>query len=296
MLSTRRADMNNTWKPLHTLLALVIVPLLTILVGRFLASTIWAWIIIAVLLGGLLVASGHGITGLARGLFIDERNAISLSRLQTAVWTVIIVSGFVTAALANVRLGESMPLDISLPGELWALLGISATSLVGTPLIRTGKVRRRPDVDNFTTTLNDLGFAVERAEVDDADVRRLSVTSEARTRLMAEDADEAARPPAEPPPQSDGIVLRRLRPEYSKWSDLFSGEDTGNGAHLDLGKVQMFYFTLAIVVAYAVAMANMFVDMGDHGISEFPALTGGIVALLGISHAAYLANKAVDRP
>lgn len=287
--------MSSPWKVIHTLTALVVVPAATLVVGRFLPSAIWAWIIVAVLLNVLLIVAGHGITGLWRGLFIDERNYISLSRLQTAVWTVMVVSAFVTAGLVNLRLAESAPLDISLPGELWALLGISATSLVATPLIHSGKQRKDPDPENYTATLKDLGFEIERSNVV-VDKHKLSVDSKTRGELMVAAADEATDvTPAEPPPSSDGVLLKREKPEYSKWADIFRGEDTGNGAHLDLGKVQMFYFTLAIVIAYTVALGNTFVEMGDSGISHFPALTGGIVALLGISHAAYLTNKAVDR-
>jgi hypothetical protein len=242
--------------------------------------------------------AGHGITSLWRGLFIDERNFISLSRLQTGVWTVMVVSAFVTAGLVNLRVEESEPLDIALPGELWALIGISATSLVGTPLIHAGKERRKPNIDNFTATLENLGFNVKSDDVefDTGDVQRernLSVKLGSSARPMAP-ADDAPDAPLEPPPSSIGVMLRREKPDYSNWSDIFRGEDTGNGAHLDLGKVQMFYFTLAVVIAYTVALGNSFVEIGNSGITQFPELSSGIVALLGISHAAYLTNKAVD--
>ena len=47
--------------------------------------------------------AGHGVLGLWLGLLIDERNKMSLSRLQMITWTIVVLSGFVTAALWNTR-------------------------------------------------------------------------------------------------------------------------------------------------------------------------------------------------
>src|SRR5713101_4063203 len=44
----------------------------------------------------------------------------------------------------------------------------------------------------------------------------------------------------------------------ARWSDMFKGDDVCNADYLDLGKVQMFYFTLILVLVYAVALAFTF--------------------------------------
>ena len=75
-------------------------------------------------------------------------------------------------------------------------------------------------------------------------------------------------------------------------ADLFQGDEIGNAAHLDLGKVQMFFFTLVMVFTYAAALAHTFFNVSS-GITELPALDQGMVTLLGISHADFLANKAI---
>ena len=54
----------------------------------------------------------------------------------------------------------------------------------------------------------------------------------------------------------------------------------------------MFYFTLILVLAYAVALGTTFAGEAEK-IAEFPALGPGMVALLGISHAGYLVHKAI---
>jgi hypothetical protein len=74
---------------------------------------------------------------------------------------------------------------------------------------------------------------------------------------------------------------------------MFRSDEIGGNKRLDLGKVQMFYFTLIIVFAYAVALAGILTRQHDR-IAELPALNPGVIALLGISHAVYLTTKTVS--
>jgi hypothetical protein len=59
----------------------------------------------------------------------------------------------------------------------------------------------------------------------------------------------------------------------------------------------MLLFTLVLVFAYAVMMAHGFTKVAGtpdpDAILSLPRLSEGMVALLGISHAGYLTNKAV---
>ncbi len=81
-------------------------------------------------------------------------------------------------------------------------------------------------------------------------------------------------------------------PTKANISDLFKGDEVSNAAQLDLGKVQMFYFTLILVFAYGVQLGSLFLD--SSGVVEnLPVLSTGMLALLAISHAGYLTNKAV---
>jgi len=84
--------------------------------------------------------AGHGILGLWRGLLVDERNKMSLSRLQMILWTIIVLSGFLTVALLNIRSRQADALSITVPPQLWLLIGISTTSLIGAPLILNTKM------------------------------------------------------------------------------------------------------------------------------------------------------------
>jgi len=62
-----------------------------------------------------------------------------------------------------------------------------------------------------------------------------------------------------------------------------------------LSKVQMFFFTVVIAVAYVVALWDIMSTDAIYGANfTFPAVSDGMVALLGISNAGYLAAKGVD--
>lgn len=54
----------------------------------------------------------------------------------------------------------------------------------------------------------------------------------------------------------------------------------------------MFYFTRILVLAYAVSLGTLMLATTPT-ITALPALDDSAVALLGISHAGYLTNKAI---
>ena len=82
---------------------------------------------------------------------------------------------------------------------------------------------------------------------------------------------------------------------------MFKGDDATNCDYLDLSKVQMFVFTLILVIIYGIALGMMFSGVGDgvdsktFAITAFPALSATMVTLLSISQAGYLAYKAIPR-
>jgi len=250
---------NQKWTGWHTfgllaiIVAIVLIGLLTPFRGR-----LWAWLGTLILLAVFTTVAGHGVVGLWRGLLIDERNKISLSRLQMILWTIVVLSGFLTAALSNVAAGQTSPLSIAIPSELWLLMGISTTALVGSPLIKSTKIAKKPNAAERRSTFN----------------------------LMAKQGVDTSIV------TSKGQLVVNTTLEGAQWSDLFKGEESGNAAQLDLSKIQMFYFTLILVLAYAVALGTTFAGTAEK-IAEFPALGPGMVALLGISHAGYLVHKAI---
>ena len=259
----------STWKPTHTV-ALVVLFAAIFVVGLIPSNQaipgfnppahgLVAWLVIMVLLGACCVVIGLGTTGLWRGLLIDSRNRMSLSRLQLLLWTVLVLSAFLTVAMFNIREDPMAdPLNIEVPAQVWGLLGISTTSFVTAATIKSQK-------------------------------KNLEVTKEAKDKTTAalEKVGENSNKLADP----QGALVAYEQPENASVSDLFKGDEVISAAYFDLGKVQVFLFTLIVVFAYAAEVGAMLYSMRI--ISALPELSTGIVALLGISHAGYLTAKAV---
>ena len=86
-----------------------------------------------------------------------------------------------------------------------------------------------------------------------------------------------------------------LKLKRAAFQDVFQGDTPETAASLDLGKVQMFYVTVALVLGYGLALGALFAEFdGSAGITELPTIDAAFVALLGISHAGYLTTKAVS--
>ncbi len=215
------------------------------------------WGVIIFLMALFLVAIGKYTTDNYWGVFINERKKFTLSRFQLVVWTLIILSAFLTIALGRIAEGSPDPLNIALPQQLWELLGISTTALVGSPLILSTK----------TSKISKKFRALKKIHPN---------LSEPEFGILAYD-------PKEKP----------------KFSDMFLGDEEENKTSIDMAKVQMFFFTIIIAFSYMVLLFNLIntstVDTLKAIQFGFPALSDGVVALLGISSAGYLANKTYDK-
>ena len=225
------------------------------------AQGLVVWLIMIFLFGLCFVLIGKGMTGLWEGLLIDSRNRMSLSRLQLVLWTVVVISSLLAIALLNIREHpkDTKPLDIIVPPQVWGLLGISTASFVTAATIKSQK-------KNVNAT--------EKAKTK---------TAEALSKV-GDDPGKLAAP--------QGSLVAYQRPDDASVSDLFKGDEVVSAAYLDLGKVQVFLFTIIVVFTYAVAVGAKLYGAHD-AIKSLPDLSSGIVAVLGISHAGYLTSKAV---
>jgi hypothetical protein len=219
---------------------------------------LWMWWAIMLLLALFGVIVGNGVTGQWLGLFIDTRNKVSLARFQMVLWTILILAAYLTGVMVNVDLRRTNPLAIAMPPDLWLLMGISTTSLVGSPLILGVKKARESKEPDKQRAL----AALERQAIDTGKIAIV------------------------------GQLVINQTPEAARWADMFQGSETGNVGQLDLGKVQMFFFTLILVLAYASALSVLF-QQGSGPVLSLPAIDSSMLALLGISHAGYLVNKAL---
>ena len=229
------------WRTAHTLALFAIVAGIGVIgvalprtsgrLGFLGGRTVLAWLLIAALMAAFATVAGHGVSGLKRGVLIDERHRITLGRLQMLLWTVLVLSAYLAATLANIGRDAASPLSVDIPNELWLTMGISTASLIAAPAALQYKERRH--------------------------------------------GGELHNWPSE---------------EDSRLDDLFRGEEVADREHLDLGKVQMFLFTVVLILGYGLAVGDM-LDESAAPYTALPAVDEGVVTLLAISHAGYLTRK-----
>jgi len=94
------------------------------------------------------------------------------------------------------------------------------------------------------------------------------------------------------PLKPNGSVVEKGTPADARWIDLVLG-DEGDAASIDVSKVQKVAFTVLLLVIYG---AGLFSTLQRTGVvHQFPKVDPGFVALLGVSHAAYLAYKMLPK-
>jgi len=290
-------------------------------------NSLWVWDLVFLLLLAFLVtffaAIGKSLTGRNLGIFINGRNRMDLSRFQIVLWTLLILPAFATIALERIRwlsLPANDPLQIAMDPRLWALLGISATSLVGTSLTSSEKKKKEPDpkkVRVFDHFVNERLKSPEwKQKIDKAIVQHKDLMSKNLVPQLTEAAIEAdtmrsARHELEGialREVSDGLLSRNKTVYDAKFSNIFESDEVAGieqttvdtddvsikSSYVDLSKVQMFFFTALAIFTYAVLLLNQFAQVSPATINSFPALSDGLVAILGISHAGFLGNNAVD--
>lgn len=218
------------------------------------------WGSIFALMAAFLICAGYNRTRRVAGCLIDARNRMSLSRFQLICWTLLVLSAFITAVLYNIQVNPSgQPMLVAIPEALWVVMGISTTSLIGSPLLlMTTKDQIAKDNPPPNTPVK----------------------------------DKESLPPGA---ASCNDCLTEAR-----WSDLLQGETNANKSVLDIARVQMFYFTMIALLMYTYLLVDTFVKAGStaegYGIDSLPSVSGGLIALLGISHTAYLAKKRINEP
>jgi hypothetical protein len=235
------------------------------------------------------------------GILINEQNVISLSRFQTAFWTVVVVSAFIVIAMARIKNGViadedsaelADPLNIALGKDLLALLGISAASLVGSPLIAATKKSKTPDQKAVVATARQMIRLDNIPDSVKAATTPPGPSSERSSRFAKPSPDTLVSAIDE---NAEGTLYKNPTISDASLADMFEGNEIGNAAHVDLSKVQMFFFTVVVAVAYVFSLCDVLSTNAIYGAAfAFPTLSNGMVALLGISNAGYLAAKGVD--
>jgi hypothetical protein len=82
----------------------------------------------------------------------------------------------------------------------------------------------------------------------------------------------------------------------ARFTDMFEGDELANVQFVDVAKLQLFFFTVVVAVAYSMQLYAM-IAYGDLSVGnvKMPELQEGLLALMGVSHAGFLGSKGVDR-
>ena len=215
----------------------------------------------------VMLVMGIAITKNPLGVLISDRNLMSLARFQMALWTVLILGAYFTYAMVRIKaMAEGSlnghpvtdALNIQIDWHLWALLGISTTSLVGAPLILSTKKDKEPAP---------------------------LVTQKTAQMVNEPEQDVIAN--------KQGTLYANKNISDARLTDMFQGDELTNTTQIDLAKVQMFYFTVIAAICFFVMVVKQLVSTGSD-LSQLPLLPDGFVAILGISHAGYLTSKSIS--
>jgi hypothetical protein len=210
------------------------------------------------------VGVGVSVSATPLGVILSGRNTYSLSRLQMALWTWLVLSALIGAAVARAwgigGVGSvSTALSIGIPGNLLAAMGISY----------------------FT------GFAAPAA----LSLKSQSGNTPGQVNLASKRLDENI--------YANGSVIQRPLNSPAKLADVVQGDDLATAGTVDLSKVQQLLITLLLVGVYFVVLLGLFhgkfADAAD-GRTALPDFSKDLLTLMGLSHAGYLAYKVAPRP
>jgi len=227
----------------------------------------WNLIAIAAALAVVMIVLGRAIVDRPLGALINEKNVMSLSRFQMAVWTIVVISSYFSYALFRIKsagFGSIAsnagfdPLNIAIDPHLLILMGLSATSFVASPLILGTKKDKEPDPEVAAKTARVSGDSAAEVESN-----------------------------------RQGTLYANSSISDARFTDMFQGDELGNTMHVDMAKVQMFFFSIIAALAYLILVFRNLRSPGQD-LGSLPTLSDGVVYALGISHAGYLASKGID--
>jgi hypothetical protein len=210
------------------------------------------------LLVALIALFGIASGGRAAGALITPLKLMSLSRFQMLLWMVVILGAYMAIILRRLNLPD--PLNVTIDWRLWSLMGINVTSLVGSPIVDATKKSK-----------------VVAAGVADTTAKALN------------------QPSAEVTTHARGTLYGNPSASDARFSDMLGGDEVGNAQYTDVTKVQMFFFTVVAALSYGITLYKLIDGTNAADITAFPTLSTGVIALLGLSHTAFLSGQSTGQ-
>jgi hypothetical protein len=230
----------------------------------------------------LIISAGIAMKATPAGAIIDERNRVSLSRLQQLCWTVVLFGGFTILGIFNTALLADFARDL---GQVQALVDATRSDQAVA-----GVFSLFPSMDPTLWAV--LGIAV-------------AISPYLSVRILS----EKVLPPGA---HADARTLQvradpldqRNAPSAARWADLFAGEGKGGANHVDVSRLQHLVITTLLLGGYIVLLVEyvrtldatailMAIMTGAPVFAAMPPVDATFVGLLALSHAGYLAFKAI---
>jgi hypothetical protein len=247
----------SSWAPL-TLLLMALLGFDAWLIAAGKVDLYKLWLATILLIVALCVVAGILVNGRPDGILINDRNRISLGRLQWTARLIVLMSGYFLETMSNVGNGFSLP---TMSQDLLGLLGI-----VSGPTVTAGLISNNKKQSDSPAAPKSAGAAVAPLAATDNP-----------TNVGQMDANKTAA--------------------EASWADLYLGEDVGNRYVVDISRLQKFLVTIILVTIYFAWFWQGLGQDHSKGFVEMPGLDGKdtFLWLLGISHAGYLASKATPK-
>jgi hypothetical protein len=151
------------------LLVVLIVSVIGIVWSGLQASGALRWPMIVGFMLIMFMAIGWCVKGRLAGVLINDRNMMSLSRFQMVVWSLIVLSTYAAIAMARASDGLGTgALDIAVPPQIWMLMGINSAALVGSPLLASNKIKKKPIGTLQGKERADMGILSVKLDAEDA--------------------------------------------------------------------------------------------------------------------------------
>ncbi len=208
----------------------------------------WQW---GAVLASLLIVSviaGHLANDRWIGVLIDERNRISLGRLQWMAWFLVLFSAYFTGAVWDIAFGDLPAVETNLFG----LIGITTGSAVVANAVVEGKKADQSPTPNAVAPAAAPGAPAPAAAAVPTDLR-------------------------------SGKVDINTSPMDASFADLYLGEDVTNRQSVDASRLQKFIITILLITVYLEMLWSAFVDASQtyHAFS-MPIVGTNFLGMMGV--------------
>ncbi|MGJ5179593.1 hypothetical protein ACQR16_14925 [Bradyrhizobium oligotrophicum] len=237
----------------------------------------------------LFIACGFGITGRALGPIIDERNRMSLTLAQLAIWSIILLSGLLVCGLFNYGFGGLLITEL----QQQAAAATAAKETPNHAKIALDAYNLFPSIPFYLGLVG--GFAVATPFLS----RLISNSTLVGTQ------DQTA-PDTAAPTQAPKYLADKAGPEKAALSDMVLQEVKGRSDMVDINRVQHVAITGILAISYLLVLFDVVSNIDAVRIvfaavqnasvlTSMPQIDGTFTSLLFVSHAALLGSKVYDK-